>query len=159
MLKMLFLFTLAITIALTTLQLYGLQLIESIIIMIIINFISLGASIEMEKRKSDDESKSLISSKLESIEKICNDIFTHVTSPNPGLEAKLEKQKNDVSYILDKIAKKSLELEERLNAFGQALASTIKAENKEETEKETNKDQVESFNIGEIVYVEDNNNK
>ncbi|MEM5778089.1 MAG: hypothetical protein QXD43_01215 [Candidatus Aenigmatarchaeota archaeon] len=159
MLKMLFLFTLAITIALTTLQLYGLQLIESIIIMIIINFISLGASIEMEKRKNDAESKNLISSKLESIEKICNDIFTHVTSPNPGLEARLEKQKNDVSYILDKIAKKSLELEERLNAFGQTLASKIKAEYKEENEKETNKEPVESFDIGEVVYVEDNNNK
>ena len=106
----------------------------------------------MEKRKADKETKSLINSKLESIEKVCNDIFTHITSPNPGLEARLEKQKNEISYILDKVAKKSLELEERLNAFGQALVSKINDENKEEAKEE---EKTETFNVGEIVYVEE----
>jgi len=168
MLKLLFLLSLAITIVLTALQLTGSVVLDLIIIMIIINFISLGAYLEIEKRKSDTESKGLISSKLESIENVCKDIFTHVTSPNPGFEAKLEKQKNDMSYILDKIAKKSLELEEKLNVFGHALTNKEnKEENEEwddeveeeedekEVEEEKEEKPSESFNVGEIVYMEE----
>lgn len=154
MLKMLFLLSLAITAALTALQISGFQILDLIIIMIIIDFLSLGAYLEIEKRKTDKESRNLIDSKLGGIEKVCNDIFTHVISPNPGLEAKLEKQKNDMSYILDKIAKKSLELEEKLNVFGQVLTNKVKVEDKteEETKEET---PAETFNVGELVYMED----
>jgi len=161
MLKILFLLSVAITTVLTTLQISGYQILDLIIIMIIIDFLSLGASIELEKRKSEKDSKGFITSKLEGIENICKDIFTHVTSPNPGLEAKLEKQKNDMSYILDKIAKKSLELEEKLNAFGHVLTKKeeIKADGEikeEQKEEETQEEKpMESFDVGEIVYVED----
>jgi len=159
MLKMLFLLSIAITIALTAMQISGIQTLDLIIIMIIIDFLSLGASIELERRKSDKETKGFLTSKLEGIEKVCNDIFTHMISPNPGFEAKLEKQKNDMSYILDKIAKKSLELEEKLNAFGKVL--TTNKEVSEEAAEEEPKETTESFNVGEIVYMEDeeSNNK
>jgi len=151
---MLFLISLAITTILTALQLSGHQVLDLIIIMIIIDFLSFGASLELEKRKNDKESKGLITTRLDGIENICKDIFTHVTSPNPGLEAKLEKQKDDMSYILDKIAKKSLELEEKLNAFGQVLTNKVKVEDKteEETKEET---PAETFNVGELVYMEE----
>jgi hypothetical protein len=158
MLKLLFLLSLAITTILTALQISGYQVLDLIIIMIIIDFLSLGASIELERRKSDKESKGIITTKLEGIENICKDIFTHISSPNPGFEAKLEKQKNDMSYILDKIAKKSLELEEKLNAFGQVLTNKINVEEKTEEETEEIKDEekpADSFNIGEIVYTDE----
>ena len=161
MLKIIFLLSIAITTVLAAMQFSGYQVLDLIIIMIIIDFISLGASVELERRKSDKETKGFISTKLEGIENVCKDIFSHVTSPNPGFEAKLEKQKNDMSYILDKIAKKSLELEEKLNVFGRVLTSDTKekievseeaVEEKEEVEEEK---PAESFNVGEIVYVED----
>jgi hypothetical protein len=64
-----------------------------------------------------------------------------------------------MSYILDKIAKKSLELEEKLNAFGKVL--TTNKEVSEEAAEEEPKETTESFNVGEIVYMEDeeSNNK
>jgi len=162
MIKLLFFISLAITIVLTALQLTGTQVIDSIIIMIVINFLTLGAYLELEKKKTDKETKGLITSKLEGIEKVCNEIFTHVISPNPGFEAKLEKQKEDMNYILDKIAKKSLELEEKLNVFGHALINKeekIKVEENKEEEKVEEKEQKEeeSFNVGEILYIEDDN--
>lgn len=155
MLKILFLVSLVITTALTVLQLSGLQVIDSIIIMIIINFLSLGAYIELENRKLVKDSKDFIGSKLEGIEKVCNETLSHITSPNPGIEAKIEKQRNDISYILDKISKRSLELEERLNAFGRVLSSNIK----EKKEDEGKEDKQESYSVGEIVYIEDDENK
>jgi hypothetical protein len=150
MLKILFLVSLIITTALTVLQINGLQIIDLIIIMIIINFLSLGAYIELENRKLVKDSKDFIGSKLEGIEKVCNETLSHITSPNPGIEAKIEKQRNDISYILDKISKRSLELEERLNAFGRVLSNNI---------KEKKEDKQESYSVGEIVYIEDDENK
>jgi hypothetical protein len=159
MLKLIFLLSLAITTALTAMQFSGYQVLDLVIIMIIIDFISLGASIELERRKSDKETKGFITTKLEGIENICKDIFSHITSPNPGFEAKLEKQKNDMSYILDKIAKKSLELEEKLNVFGRVLTNDSKEKieiSEEAVEEETQEEKpAESFNVGEIMYVED----
>jgi hypothetical protein len=164
MLKLLFLLSVAITIALAGLQILGTDALDLIIIMIIIDFLSLGAYIEIEKNKSDKETKGFITTKLEGIEKVCNDILGHVVSPNPGFEAKLEKQKDDMNYILDKIAKKSLELEEKLTAFGHVLSKNLSEKTKveEEPEKteedaveETTEEPTESFNVGEIVYVED----
>jgi hypothetical protein len=158
MLKILFLISLVITTALTALQLIGFQVIDSIIIMIIINFLSLGAYIELENRKIVKESKDFIGSKLEGIEKICNETLTHITSPNPGIELRLEKQKNDISYILDKISKRSLDLEERLNAFGKILSNSLN-EKKVEEQKEEEKENQDSYSVGEIVYIEDEENK
>ena len=161
MLKLLFFLSLAITTILTAMQIAGSQLLDSIIIMIIINFLTLGAMVEVERKKSDKETKGFITTKLEGIEKVVNDIFAHVTSPNPGFEAKLEKQKNDMSYILDKIAKKSLELEERLNAFGKVLTgNSERVTTGEVVEEEAKEEQPsESFSVGEIVYVEDEEEK
>lgn len=154
--------SLAVTIVLAALQILGTQTLDLIIIMILIDFISLGAYLEVENNKSTKETKGFITTKLEGIEKVCNDILSHITSPNPGFEAKLEKQKDDMNYILDKIAKKSLELEEKLNAFGQILSKNINGKirvedeaEKAAEEKETEGETAETFNVGEIVYVED----
>jgi hypothetical protein len=165
MLKLLFLFSLAITIILTIVQISGFAVIDLIIIMIVIDFLSLGAYLEMENKKTSKESKGLITSKLEGIENICKDIFTHITSPNPGFEAKLEKQKDDMNYILDKISHKSLELEEKLNTFGKVLIKTIDEKKSEEKimveeqeepkEEKPQEETSETFNVGEIVYVDD----
>jgi hypothetical protein len=158
MLKILFLFSIAVTIALTALQAFGFQIVELIITMVIIDFLSLGAYIELENRKVVRESKDFVGSKLEGIEKVCNETLAHITSPNPGFELRLEKQKNDISYILDKISKKSLDLEERLNAFGRILSNNLN-EKKAEEEKEEEKEEPESYSVGEIVYVGDEDNK
>jgi len=158
-LTILFSVLIIVTIILTALQLFGYQVLDSIIIMVIIDFIALGANIELEKRKTPEEAKSYVTTKLDNIEKICSDIFNHVTSaPNPDINKKLEKQKEDVSYILDKVAKKSLELEERIGKFGQTLGASVASLNERvkilETPEE-NKPEDQSFSVGEIIYTED----
>ncbi len=139
MITKLFMLLIVVTMILTILQLLGYQVMESIVLMLVIDLIAFGANLEIEKRKKIEPN---LSSKLEGIEKMCNEILTHIKT-NPGIEEKLQKQKNEITFLLDKISKKSLELEERLNKFGKILANSI------EKSKEA------SFPVSEIVYVED----
>jgi hypothetical protein len=94
--------------------------------------------------------------KLDGIEKSCKDILTHITSPNPGFEEKLQKQKEDISYILDKVAKRSMELEERINVFGRALANSIDTLKLNLDHKEENKTEE---TIGETVFIDEEEEK
>jgi len=150
----LFFLLMLITIGLVIAQVSGYQFLELIIIMIIIDFLSLGAIIELQKRNSKDNE---LMPKLETIEKACNDILSHITSPNPGFEEKLQKQKDDMSYILDKIAKRSLELEEKLNTFGRALVNSREViKSNPGPQEETKSEKVEETNsIGETIYVDE----
>jgi len=102
----------------------GYNLIGTIIILLIADFVVLGANLETEKRKHRKGSK--ITTKLEGIERACSGIFEHIKgiSSNPGLGIS-EKQSDNINYLLDKMAKKALTIEERLNQFGETLASSI----------------------------------
>jgi len=163
LLRRLFLVLIAITIALAGLHLTGYQVLELIIVMVIIDFITLAANVELDKKKPTVD----VSGKLENIEKMCEDIRGHVG--NPGIEIMLKKQNNNLNYLLDKITKRSLDLELRLNKFGQTLASSVASLNdrvknietvneapKEITQEEIEEEEKpESFSIGELVYLED----
>jgi hypothetical protein len=162
MLKTLFFISIVITAALTVVNMMGTSVTDAIMIMILIDFLSLGGYMELENKKIATESKDFVASKIEGVEKVCNDILTHVKSPNPGVEAMIEKQKNDISYILDKITKKSLELEERLNLFGKVLSNNLVERKEGEAEEEAEVTQVDqgeakkdSYSVGEIVYISD----
>ena len=135
-LRALFLFLTLVTVILVIAQLTGSNVINLIIMMTALDFLALGTSIEVE-RKSHMHTQT--SSKIESIEKVCKDIYDTISS-NPGLE-KLQKQRDDISTILDRITKNSLELEERINKFGQTL------------NKSKNTEQPSS--VGELVYIEE----
>lgn len=100
----------------------GYNLLGTIIILLIADFVVLGADIELERRKHKEGSK--IATKLEGIEKACSGIFEHIKGINPGLGIS-EKQSDNINYLLDKMAKKALTIEERLNQFGETLASSI----------------------------------
>ncbi|NIO45036.1 MAG: hypothetical protein GTN36_05800 [Candidatus Aenigmarchaeota archaeon] len=68
------------------------------------------------------------------------------------IEMKLNKQKEDVNYLLDKMSRKALELEEKINKFGVNLAEHVEnfSGRLEELEKPK-----ESFSLGEAIYVEE----
>jgi hypothetical protein len=162
MLKLLFLISIVITATLTILNIMGFGVMDAIIAMIIIDFLSLGGYIELENKKVAKESKDFVASKIEGVEKVCNDILSQVRSPNQSVEAMIEKQKHDVSYILDKITKKSLELEERLNLFGRVLSNNLVEKKEDEVEEEPEVTQIDqekakqdSYSVGEIVYITD----
>jgi hypothetical protein len=168
-LSKLFLFVIAITIVLTGLQLAGYQLMESIIIMLIIDFLTLGASMELGKKRNNP-SNSIQNNvmpklekidKLDNIEKTCTDIFHHVTKTDTtDFENKLKKQSNDINYLLDKMAKKTLELEERVNKFGNGLIDSVSKLNNrvkdlEKTEESEEEPEEQSFSLGELVYIDE----
>jgi hypothetical protein len=161
--KTVFWFLIAITIVSLILQMSGYNLTETIITVLIIDLIALGAVIEIERRKPKEIETGVIT-KVENIERICQDLSkTKIENPSTSIEEKLKKQKEDINYLLDKMARKTLELEEKINRFGLNLASHIenfgeriekiegskKIENKEEKSKE------ESFSVGELVYLDE----
>lgn len=168
-LSKLFLFLIAVTIILAGLQLVGYQLIGSIIIMIIIDLLTLGASMELGKRnnpsnviKTDLMPKLEKIDKLDNIEKTCTDIFHHVTKTDvSNFENKLKRQSDDINYLLDKMAKKTLELEERINKFGNGLINSMsklsnRVKDLEKTEEvKEEKPEEQSFSLGELVYIDE----
>ncbi len=177
-LSKLFLFLIGITIILAVLQLIGYPVMEMIIIMIIIDFLTLGASMELGKRNNPANSvqanvmpKLEKIDKLDNIEKTCTDIFNHVTKTNTSnFESKLEKHSDDISYLLDKMAKKSLELEERINKFGGGLINSVsklndrvksleKGEEAKEEKLEEEKPEEQSFSVGELIYLDESEEK
>ena len=138
-LRYLFMFLTIVTIFLTILYLLGHEILDLIMAMITIEFLSLGAIIE-HQRKFPSETIKKLSERVDNIEKICNDIYTSLGS-NPGFEEKLKKQKNDMSSILNKIIQSSTKLEEKLNGFSHSAES----ESKEDS----------SFSVGETVYLDE----
>ena len=120
-LSYLFIFLTIVTISLTILYLIGYEILDLIMAMITVDFLSLGAIIEHQRRFPSRTIKKL-SERVDNIEKICNDIY-RVLGSNPEFEEKLKKQKNDMSSLLDKIIQSSTKLEEKLNGFSPSAES------------------------------------
>jgi len=149
-LRYLFMFLTIVTIFLTILYLLGHEILDLIMAMITVEFLSLGAIIE-HQRKFPSETIKKLSERVDNIEKVCNDIYNTLSS-NPEFEEKLQKQKDDMSSILDKIIQRSTELDKKLNGFGHLTNSKIKISEKN---KETNSKENSTFSIGETVYLEE----
>jgi len=128
-----------ITIVLTVLYLFGFEILDLIMAMITVEFLALGAIIE-HQRKFPSKTIKKLSERVDNIEKICNDIYSALGS-NPAFEEKLQKQKNDMSSILNKIIQSSTKLEEKLNGF----SHSAKSEPKEDS----------SFSVGEAIYLDE----
>ncbi len=105
--------------------------------MITVDFLSLGAIIEHQRRFPSKNIKKL-EERVNSIEKICNDIY-HVLGSNPKFEEKLQKQKDDMSSLLDKIIQSSTKLDEKIDGFSPS------AESKEDS----------AISISETVYLDE----
>ncbi len=177
MLKAAFLLSMATTIGLTAMNFLGYDVLNYVIGMMVVSFLSLGGYMEIENKKILKETKEFMGTKLEGIEKICGETLAHLRSANP--EAKLERHKSDVNYILDNISRRSLDLEERLNAFGRILSrhmgiAPVDDSEPEAKTKETKDDKPceivpeissgqeqmqETYNVGEIIYIDDDEEK
>ncbi len=157
--KTVFWFLLVWTIFSIILQLFGFDVVESIIIVLIIDLIALGIIVEIGRKKPLKEINGKLSSKIENIERVCLSIL-NTASENPimeRIEAKLSKQKEDVNYLLDRMSRKALELEERINKFGASLAGHVEdfSDRLEKLERpEIVEESEETFPIGETVYIE-----
>lgn len=154
MYKTVFWFLLIWTVFSLILQLVGYELLDSIIIVLVIDLIALGIIIEIGRKKPLKEINETISSKIENIERVCQSILNSA-SENPiieKIEERINKQKEDVNYLLDRMSRKTLELEERVNKFGFSLAEHIEDFSDRLEKLETPKE--DTSTIGESVYLE-----
>lgn len=162
-LDMLFLSLMSITLVLAVLELMGYQVLEALVVMVVVDFIALGANIELRRRNLNKDSKDFTTSKLENIERICSDIFENITI-NPIKN--FEKEKDSISYLLDKLSKKTLELEERVEKFGQSMLNSMTELNGRVKTLESSKpiesieeqkvlEKGQEIPLGELIYIKE----
>jgi len=146
----------AFTVFLTIIQLSGYWILESLIVLLIIDFLVLTANIYLGdknpiKNNPIDMEKEIVPrlQKIDNIEKTCTDIISKVSTS----EEKLDKQGDNITYLLDRMAKKTMDLEEKINSFGNGLIDSMSSlRGKVE---DLDKKEGESFSLGELVYVEE----
>jgi hypothetical protein len=165
-----FLILIAITIILSSLQLLGYQILELIIIMMLVDFLTLGAMFHLEKGAPLIKNNPINIEtevvprlqKIDNIEKNSKDILNKLSNSGfSNFEEKWKKQSNDITYLLDRMAKKTLELEERINKFGNGLLDSLTNLNKrvDNIEKKEKKEEGDSYSSDEFVYLKVNDEK
>jgi len=167
-LSKMFLFLIAITIIVSSMQLMGYQVLELIVIMMVVDFLTLGAMFHLEKGapliknnpisvEADIVPRLKKIDKIDVIEKNSKEILNQLS--NSGFEEKLKKQSDDITYLLDRMGKKTLELEERINKFGNGLLDSLSNLNKRVDNLEgTEKKDKQTFSSSEYVYLKTDEN-
>ena len=125
-----------ITVITLILQMRGYALLETVIFLIIMDFIALW--IYLESRKSSNKFDDTFIKKIENLENACSKISENIGAVSSvlNLEESFNRQKEDITSMLEKINEKNLILEEKLNSFGQFLLNSVEDE-KEETCEES----------------------
>jgi predicted transcriptional regulator len=90
-----------------------------------------------------DNSKSSISlddnfiKKIENLENACSKISENIGAVSSvlNLEERFNRQREDITSMLEKINEKNLVLEEKLNSFGQFLLNPVRNEEEEDIEE------------------------
>jgi hypothetical protein len=151
MYKTAFWFLLIWTIVSMFLYLRGYDVFSSLMVVLILDIAALGIIVQMGRSGSLDSVNAEVNAKIENIERVCQSILSSTGTDNvmQKIEENLAKQKDDMNYLLDKMSRKMLELEEKISKFGFTLAEHIE-EKLDEKKYDEN-----SFNIGETVYVDD----
>lgn len=157
MYKTVFWFLLVWTIFTLALQMFGYNILDSILVVFVIDIIALGIIVEIGRTKPFQNVSSEITTKIENIEKSVQSLLNTSSEDSimNKIEEKISKQKEDVNYLLDKISKKTLELEEKLSKFGYSLAEHIESFGERLDKIERYKPEEESIPIGESVYVDE----
>lgn len=118
------------------LQFLGFDFMNVLIVLLILDSISFGAVVELERKKSakDEEFGEAINRKMEGLENMCKEVLQKVSvnSAVLELEEKLNMHKKEQKVSLDKIAEKTLELERKINKFGARLAEHMGLDRQEE---------------------------
>lgn len=111
-----------ITIVSMFLQISGYQIIETVTFLIVMDFIALW--IYLEKKKSLAGIDSNVIRKIENLETACSSILESIGSVSSvlSLEEKINKQRDDITSMIEKINEKTLSLEEKLSKYSHDLS-------------------------------------
>jgi hypothetical protein len=124
-----------ITVITLILQMRGYALLETVIFLIVMDFIALW--IYLESRKSSINLDDTFIKKIENLENACSKISENigVVSSVLNLEERFNRQREDITSMLEKINEKNLVLEEKLNSFGQFLLNSVRDEKEKDVEE------------------------
>ena len=153
MYKTVFWFLLIWTVVSLFLYLRGYDVFTSFMLVLVLDIAALGIIVQKGKDGPLGAVNDEINAKVENIERVCQSILSSTggDAVMQRIEANLAKQKEDMNYLLDRMSRKMLELEEKISKFGFTLAEHIE-ERLEEKKYEENQN---SFNVGETVYIDD----
>ena len=157
MYKIVFWFLLLWTVLTLGLFLRGYDLLNSVMIVLVVDLIALGIIVEVGKKKSFSDISAELAAKVENIEKIVQNMLNSLSEDSivKKIEEGVGKQKEEVSYLLDKMSKKMLELEEKINKFGFNLAEHVENFTGRLEKIERYDSEEEAIPIGESVYVDE----
>ena len=124
-----------VTVVSMFLQISGYQILETVIFLIVMDFIALW--LYLEKKKSLAGIDSNVIRKIENLETACSSILEGISSVSSvlTLEEKINKQREDINSMIEKINEKTLSLEERLSSFGQNLSNHARSDDKKSKEE------------------------
>ena len=124
-----------ITVITLILQMRGYALLETVIFLIVMDFIALW--IYLENRKSSSSLDDTFIKKIENLENACSKISENIGAVSSvlNLEERFNRQREDITSMLEKINEKNLVLEEKLNSFGQFLLNSVRDEKEEDIEE------------------------
>jgi ABC-type protease/lipase transport system fused ATPase/permease subunit len=124
-----------ITVITLILQMRGYALLETVIFLIVMDFIALW--IYLENRKSSSSLDDTFIKKIENLENACSKISENIGAVSSvlNLEERFNRQREDITSMLEKINEKNLVLEEKLNSFGQFLLNPLRNEEEEDIEE------------------------
>jgi len=124
-----------ITVITLILQMRGYALLETVIFLIVMDFIALW--IYLEGRKSSSSLDDTFIKKIENLENACSKISESIGAVSSvlNLEERFNRQREDITSMLEKINEKNLVLEEKLNSFGQFLLNSVRDEKEEDIEE------------------------
>jgi hypothetical protein len=122
-----------ITVVTLFLHMNGYAMIETVIFLITMDFIAMW--IYLENRKSSSGLNEFLVKRIENIESICSGISENIgTVPSVlKLEEKVDRQKEDINSMLERIKEKNMELELKLDNFGQSLTNSVGQEGEEDS--------------------------
>jgi hypothetical protein len=153
MYKTVFWFLLIWTIVSLFLYLRGYDVFTSLMLVLVLDIAALGIIVQKGKDGPLGSVNAEVSAKIDNLERVCQSILSSTGGDAvvQRIEENIAKQKDDVNYLLDKMSRKMLELEEKINKFGFSLAEHIEEKLDEKKYDETQN----SFNVGETVYIDD----
>ena len=124
-----------ITVITLILQMRGYALLETVIFLIVMDFIALW--IYLESRKSSSSLDDTFIKKIENLENACSKISENIGAVSSvlNLEERFNRQREDITSMLENINEKNLVLEEKLNSFGQFLLNSVRDEKEEDIEE------------------------
>jgi ABC-type protease/lipase transport system fused ATPase/permease subunit len=126
-----------VTVISMALQTGGYIALETVIFLVVMDFIAMW--IYLENRKSSTDLNNAFIGKIDNLERTCSSISDSIGAVSSvlNLEEKVNRQREDIENMLQGINEKSSALEERLNGFGELLSRPSRRQEEVEERLET----------------------